>query len=109
MLVIKAAGDGASQYNTTFDGSAIYGPEADQPGEADHPDKIVTADTGKTYAKISGYVGNNGVDSYYVTGLYGFLENMGDVPLKVYYNGKLCMTVEPHSNNSCVPDYEIVE
>lgn len=49
------------------------------------------------------------VEDFVIKNLYGFLENMGDVPLKVYYNGKLCMTVEPHSNDSCVPDYEIVE
>lgn len=102
VLVIEAAGDGASSYKTVFDGSAKYGPEADRSGEADHPDDIRRIDA-EPYITINGYVGDGGSDSYYVTGYYGSLENKGDVPLKVYYDGELCMTVEPHSSDSCTP------
>ncbi|EMA48746.1 hypothetical protein C448_02708 [Halococcus morrhuae DSM 1307] len=102
VLVIEAAGDGASSYKTVFDGSAKYGPEADRPGEADHPDDIRRIDA-EPYITINGYVGDGGSDSYYVTGYYGSLENKGDVPLNVYYDGELCMTVEPQSRDSCTP------
>jgi cell wall-associated NlpC family hydrolase len=102
VLLIEAAGEGASRYVSAFDGSAKYGPEADRSGEADNPDEIGIAGSGPD-AKISGYVGEGGSDSYYVTGYFGYVENKGDVPLNVYYDGELCMTVEPHSDGSCTP------
>ena len=75
---------------------AEFGDEADLPGEAEHPDKIVY----NIEDYVEGFVGNGGVDSYRTRADIDpeDIANDGTASLAVYVNGEFVGTVEPGEN-----------
>lgn len=88
VITIKAVDGGESNYYFRAEGGIYRGEKADPSSAAEHPDYVNPAGVG------SGYVGDEGVDSFSFDGSLTSFTNDGSATLKVYVNGELWATVE---------------